>query len=205
MPYEFLDEETYNECNEYLKTVLFKHTKQHTDLLQIASQVEFFAKQHIKRNINDEKLIDSIYKILDLKRVVVDKVEKEPEPEFKENKHIGYFWDSLNIKTNIQESKYFKRSVLYIKDEITQRIYVSIRKSYPIYVKYCLQNGIPPETEANLRSFFTKSNYLPFIKSNQKNRGHSITKSGFGSSYCFRYEISPNKPSIIIGDKEILL
>ena len=203
MPNEFLGEIEYKECNEYLKSVLIKYTNQHEDYLQIATQTKFIVKQHLENKINDNKLIENLYQILGIE------IKKQPETQniktedtTSNDEHIHFFWEALN---QIFVSKKFNKENFYIKDCNTQRIYVSLRKSYPLYIDYCKQNNIAPETSINLRAFLTQSSYKPFIKGNQKGRKLSITKAGLGSCYCFKFEFSKNKTGIVIGNEEIEL
>jgi len=202
MPNEFLNEIEYKECNEYLKSVLIKYTNQHEDYLQIATQTEYFVKQHSTNKINDKELIINLYQVLGIE--INKKIEKPINQSNDKviEEHIIFFWEALNQKPT---SKKNNKERLYIKDNISQRIYIRLKDFYPLYVDYCKQNDIHPEIYATLRGLLTQSDYKPFVKGTQKNRQYSMNKAGLGSCYCFKYEISPDETAIIIGGKEIKL
>lgn len=206
MPYEFLQKDRYIECKDYLNKVLYKCTNQHVDKLQIASQFSYFVKQHVENKINDKELIKNLYEICNLD---IKKLEENAQEQTQITnddtiiyEHINHFWNA--ISSNTRPKGYNKVKYLDI-DPSRKRIYVNLAVSYPIYVDYCNQIDILPESISLLRSLLTKD-YKPFIKSTQKSRKLSWTRAGLGSCYCFKYEQSlMNRNIIIIGNNEITL
>jgi 5-methylcytosine-specific restriction endonuclease McrA len=209
MPSEFLKKERYIECKDYLNKVLYKCTNQHEDKLQIASQVDYFIKQHTENKINDKDLIDNLYIILG-HEIKPEEMPIKQLPNQEEDStpftQINHFWDALNLETR---PKGYSNVKFYTKNTSTKWVYISLEKSYPIYVDYCNQNNIAAEPKAYIRTLFTSNDYKPFIKSTQKSRGVAWTKAGLGSCYCFRYypqsATDSNSNTIIIGNKLITL
>lgn len=136
-------------------------------------------------------------------KVVSDAIEKNDM--MAEINDISLFWDSLQY-TQRAESQKMIAGRQYLIDALGMMIYIKMNDCYPIYVEYCKRSNLVFSDKQTLVRLLTSESYLAFMPGDQKSRGKTITKHGFGSSYRFRIE-SPKdgSPGYLIAGKEVIL
>jgi hypothetical protein len=63
LPFDYLNEKTYSECNEYLEGVLFRVTNNHEDRLQRDEIIHNLVMKLSSKEYNKDKFINDIYKL----------------------------------------------------------------------------------------------------------------------------------------------
>jgi len=66
LPFEYLDESTYNECNLYLESVLQKVTNSHEDRLQRYEITHNLLINLVSEKINQDEFIAKVYRLFDI-------------------------------------------------------------------------------------------------------------------------------------------
>lgn len=66
LPFEYLDESIYEECNLYLESVLFKITKSHEDRLQRYEVTNNLLMSLVSKKISHDEFIAKIYKLFNI-------------------------------------------------------------------------------------------------------------------------------------------
>lgn len=66
LPFEYLDETTYNECNEYLESVLFKVTNNHEDRLQRDEIIHNLLMNLSLNKHNTDKFVNELYMLYNM-------------------------------------------------------------------------------------------------------------------------------------------
>ncbi|MEI6754836.1 MAG: HNH endonuclease domain-containing protein [Paludibacter sp.] len=81
LPFKYLDESTYNECNLYLEGVLFKITNSHEDKLQRDEITHYLVMNLVSGKISQDEFIARVYKLFNTptssNKVLDEKLELE--------------------------------------------------------------------------------------------------------------------------------
>jgi len=141
LPFKYLDESTYNECNLYLESVLFKITNSHEDRLQRDEVTQNLLMSLVSDKISQDEFIANVYKlfnisttsnkVLDENLELLDIFSKE---KIDSCSSTGYFSVSNVIKLQeVIEKKIPRKTVkeilikLYGEPDMSQRFYKSRR------------------------------------------------------------------------------
>lgn len=151
------------------------------------------------------------FSFTDITKAIIDNTVEQNQL-LKQTDEVTAFWTAFSwgISTNQlveykSELGNKKQAAYNLKECDIDNYILQIRfkNAFPIYVKYCRNNGQRYLDENSLRKLITSKAYKAFITGNQKNRGVTTTDFHFGS--CYQYKLEKEADTFSINEVELTL